>query len=232
MDFTALPVLSPGAHLGTPHGGCCCPRYNGKMKSPMPLLGVCVLLAGGCKSHPLTDYRPLDHAGMWSSGLEQLKKLNTSDSEVAQLVKAKQANISDDGCVALVAAAHDKQHPFISGDGTANLAAAGYPESQILEIAKADKLDTLSGDLVALRLIGLSDPTLEFVLRRRIANQPTMSSAAIAHLKNTGLTEQQIIERIKQGETDAQAEHEAKSREAARNHAGTGFVRVRGRKPR
>ena len=178
----------------------------------------------------MTDYRPLDRAGMWSSGLEQLKTLDTSDSEVAQLVKAKQANISDDACVALVTAAHQRKHPFISGDSTANLVAAGYSESQILEIAKADKLDSLGGDLVALRLIGLSDSTLEFVMRRRLEGKATMSSAAIARLKNTGLSEQQIVERIKQGETEAQAEQEAKNREAARNHAGTGFVRVRGRR--
>jgi hypothetical protein len=200
------------------------------MKHCVLLLGVSVLVAG-CGHHPLTDYRPLDRAGMWSSGLEQLKTLDTSDTEVAQLVRVKQTNFSDDSCVTLVKAAHDHKHPFVSGESTANLIAAGYSESQILEIAKADKLDSLGGDLVALRLIGLSDPTLEFVLRRRLEGRPTMSSAAIARLKNTGLSEQQIIERIKQGETEAQAEQEATNREAARNHAGTGFVRVHGRRP-
>src|ERR1043166_5397804 len=111
------------------------------MKYRAMLLGACVLFAG-CHQHPLTDYRPPDQAGMWSSGLEDLKKLNTSDSEVAQLVKAKQARLSDDTCVALVAAAHEHQHPFVSGDSPPNLAAAGYSEAQILEIAKADQLDT------------------------------------------------------------------------------------------
>src|ERR1700751_3890545 len=98
------------------------------MKLRTLLLGACVLVASGCKQHILTDYRPLDQAGMWSSGLEQLKKLNTSDSEVAQLVKAKQARLSDDACVALVAAAHERKHPFTSGESTANLANAGYSE--------------------------------------------------------------------------------------------------------
>jgi hypothetical protein len=173
------------------------------MKYRVLLLGVCVLTAG-CGHHPLTDYRPLDRAGMWSSSLEQLKALDTS--------------------------AHEHKHPFVSGESSANLIAAGYSESQVLEIARADKLDSLSGDLVALRLIGLSDSTLEFVLRRRLEGRPTMSSAAIARLKNTGLSEQQIVERIKQGETEAQAEQEATNREIARNHAGTGFVRIHGRK--
>ncbi len=196
------------------------------------LLGVCVLFAVGCHQHLLTDYRPLDQAGMWSSGLEQLKALNTSDFEVAQLVKAKQARLSDDACVALVAAAHERKHSFTSGDSTANLARAGYSEDQILEIARADQLDAISGDAVALRLIGLSDGFVQFILQRRLQGRPTIGTPQIARLKNTGLRETQILDKIKAGMTDAQADREVAAREAARNHAGTGFVRVRGRKAR
>jgi hypothetical protein len=202
------------------------------MKYRALLLGACVLFAGGCKQHLLTDYRPLDHSGMWSTGLEQLKALNTSDSEVAQLVKAKQARLSDDACVALVAAAHERKHPFTSGDSTANLASAGYSEDQILEIARADQLDAISGDAVALRLIGLSDGFVQFVLQRRLQGHHTLGTPQIARLKNTGLSETQILDKIKAGMTDAQADREVAAREAARNHAGTGFVRVRGRKAR
>lgn len=200
------------------------------MKSRAPLLGVLVLLAGGCNHHVLTDYRPLDQAGMWSSGLEQLKKLDTSDSEVAQLVKVKQARLSDDACVALVAAAHERKHPFASGDSAANLAGAGYSEAQILDIARADQLDAISGDAVALHLIGLSDSFVQFILQRRLHGLPTLGTPQIARLKNTGLTEKQILDKIKSGMTDAQADREVAVREANRNHAGTGFVRVRGRK--
>src|SRR6266581_7781 len=122
------------------------------------LLGVFVLLrTSGCQQHLFTDYRPLDQAGMWSSNVEELKKLNTSDTEVAQLVKAKQAGLSDDACV-------------------------------------------------------------------------TLGSAKIGRLKNTGLTEKQILERINEGITDAQADREAAAREAARNHSGIGFQRVHGRR--
>jgi hypothetical protein len=203
------------------------------MKFRALLPGVSVLLfAIGCHQHPLTDYRPLDQAGMWSSGLEELKKLNTSDSEVAQLVKVKQTRLSDDACVALVAAAHERKHPFTSGDSTANLASAGYSEEQILEIARADQLDSISGDAVALRLIGLSDSFVQFVLQRRLQGHRTLGTPQIAHLKNTGLTEKAILDQIKSGLTDAQADREVAAREAARNHAGRGFVRVRGRRPR
>jgi hypothetical protein len=57
-----------------------------------------------------------------------------------------------------------------------------------------------------------------------------MSTAEIGRLKNTGLTEKQILEKINAGMTDAQADKEAASREAARNHSNTDFVRVRGRR--
>jgi hypothetical protein len=203
------------------------------MRYKLMLLGVFVLFRmGGCHQHPLTDYRPLDQAGMWSSNVEQLKTLNTSDMEVVQLVKLKQAGISDDACVTLITEAHRRQHLFTSADSAVNLSRAGYTEPVILEIAKTDQLDIISGDAVMLRLVGLSDSAVDLILHRRLKGERTMSSAEIGRLKNTGLTEKQILERINQGMTDAQADKEAAFREATRNHANTGFVRTRGRRSR
>jgi hypothetical protein len=229
----SLPVLSHGICDNTLSSRSRRSRYNGGMRYKLMLLGVIVLFrVSGCDKHPLTDYRPLDHAGMWSSNVEQLKKLNTSDMEVAQLVRLKQAGISDDACVTLISGAHQRQHLFTSADSAINLALAGYSESVILEIAKTDQLDTISGDAVMLRLIRLSDSAVDWILHRRLKGQPTMSSAEIGRLKNTGLTEKQILERISQGMTDAQADKEAALREATRNHANTGFVRTHGRPSR
>jgi hypothetical protein len=198
------------------------------MKYTLVSAAVLLLRFFGCDQHPLTDYRPLDQVGMWSSNVEQLKALNTSDTEVTQLAKLKEAGISDDTCVALISDAHDHHHPFASGDATLNLVHAGYAEPVILEIAKADQLDVISGDAVMLRLVGLSDSSVEIILRRRLRGQRTMSSAEIGRLKNTGLTEKQIMERINSGMTDAQADREATVREAERN-SKTGFTRNRGR---
>ncbi len=184
----------------------------------------------GCNQHLFTDYRPLDQSGMWSSNVEQLKKLNTSDTEVGQLTKMKQAGVSDDACVQAIADAHSHQHPFSSADSAVNLMHAGYTESVILEMTKVDQLDNLSGDAVMLRLVGLSDPAVNTVLHKRMKGQRTMSSAEIGRLKNTGLTEAQIMERINRGMTDAEADREATVREATRNHANTGFTRVHGRR--
>ncbi len=157
------------------------------MRYKLMLLGLVFLFrTSGCDQHPLTDYRPLDQAGMWSSSAEQLKKLNTSDDEVAQLVRLKQAGITDDACVTLVTDAHQHEHPFASADSAINLAHAGYAEPVILEIAKTDQLDIISGDAVMLRLVGLSNSAVDMILHRRLKGQRTMSSAEIGRLKNTG----------------------------------------------
>jgi hypothetical protein len=203
------------------------------MKRSMRLAGVCALaFLAGCKQHPLTDYRPLDQAGVSSDTVEHLKKLNVSDGEIPQIVKLKQASVSEDTTLALVDIAHQHAHIFSSGDSVTSLAGAGFNEAQIIEIARADRLDTISTELVTLRLIGLSEPTVQMIFHKKLENQPVLSSANISRLKNTGLSERQILERIRGGMTDAQAEHEIRLREATRNHADTGFVRVHGRRPR
>ncbi|MGB6669787.1 MAG: hypothetical protein WBE73_15690, partial [Candidatus Acidiferrum sp.] len=61
---------------------------------------------------------------------------------------------------------------------------------------------------------------------------PIMASAEISELKNTGLTERQILDRINAGMNDDQAKKEIMARERSRDHANTSFVRVRGRKAR
>jgi hypothetical protein len=156
-------------------------------------------LAVGCHQHPLMDYRPLDQAGMNSSVIDRMKTLNISDSELQQLVRLKGAGVSDDTCVTLISTAHDRKHPFSSADSVANLLNARYTESDVLTYAQADKLDSISGDAVMLRLIGLSDPMVNAILQRDLQGLPTISSAAIGRLKNTGLSEKQILELISQG---------------------------------
>jgi hypothetical protein len=193
-------------------------------------MGCALAISSGCGKHLLTDYRPLVNAGMSSVSTEELKKLNASDAEILQLVSAKQAGVSDYTCVTLVSSAHQHQHLFTSAEAATSLAGAGFGESQILQIARLDKLDAISGDAVTLRLIGLSDSMVQTVLQRRLQDQPTISTAEIARLKNTGLTETQILQRINQGMDDTQAEKEVRARETARNHYGTGFVSIHGRR--
>ena len=196
------------------------------------VMACTLVLSNGCGHHVMTDYRPLLNAGMSSASIEQLKKLDTSDAETPQLVSAKRAGITDYTCVTLVSDAHQHHHLFASAEAVTSLAGAGFREPQILQIASLDKLDTLSGEAVTLRLIGLSDSTVQTVMQRRLQDQPTLSSAEIARLKNTGLTETQILQRINRGMDDNEADKEVLARETARNHNGTGFVRIRGRRSR
>ena len=203
------------------------------MKHWACILVLALLIVGGCQQqHLLADYRPLVKAGVFSGTIEQLKTLNVSEAEIAQFLKLKRANVSDDMCIALISAAHDHQHPFNSADSVVNLQGARYPDSDILAFARANQLDTIAPEAVMLRLIGLSNPTVQVILERHMKGLPTMGSAQIGRLKNTGLSEKQILERIENGMTDEAANNEATAREAARNHSNTGFVRVHGRKPR
>jgi len=171
-------------------------------------------------------------AGVFSGTIEQLKKLNVSEAEIAQFLKLRAAKVSDDMCIALITASHDRQHPFTSADSVINLQGARYSDADILAFAQANQLDTIAPEAVMLHLIGLSNGTVQRILERHMKGLPTMGSAEIGRLKNTGLTEKQILERIEGGMTDEAANKEASAREAARNHSNTGFVRVRGRKPR
>jgi len=194
------------------------------------LLGVCLLAVAGCKTQPKTNYAPLDQSGMWSSSVDQLKNLNVTDLEIAQLSKLKRVGASDDLCLALFKAARDHHHDFSNADAAIQLSQAGYADEQILEMARSDQIDILSGEAITLRLIGLSNPTVQAIVHRRIAGLPTLTSEQIGRLKNTGMSEKQILDLVNQGLSNDQAEKLIASREANRNHSNTGFVRNRGRR--
>ena len=167
---------------------------------------------------------------MWSSSLDELKKLNPSDMEIAQLTKLKHAGASDDLCLDLLKAARAHHHEFSNADAAMDLSRAGYSDAEILEMAQSDQIDILSGEAVTLKLIGLTNPTVQAIIHRRIQGLPTLTSEQVGRLKNTGMSEKQILEVVNQGLSDQQAETLIARREAERNHSNTGFVRVHGRR--
>ena len=99
-------------------------------------------------------------------------------------------------------------------------------------MAQSDQIDILSGEAVTLKLIGLTNPTVQSIMHRRLQGLPTLTSEQIGRLKNTGMSEKQILEVINQGYSDQQAEAFITQREVVRNHSNTGFVRVHGRRNR
>lgn len=200
------------------------------MRRALTHLGFGVVLLAGCQKPVQTDYTSLDQSGMWSSSLEEIKKYKLTDSEVVQLTKLKQKGASDDLCISLVKEARQHHHEFTSADPVSDLSRAGYTDAEILEIAKSDQIDLLSGEAVTLRLIGLSNNAVQAIVHRRLRGLPTLTSAQIGRLKNTGMNEKQILDVINQGYSAQQAEAFIAQREAVRDHSNTGFVRVRGKR--
>jgi hypothetical protein len=194
--------------------------------------GVCLVVLFGCEKKPQINYAALEQAGMYSTTVDELKTEKVNDLEIAQLAKLKQAGASDDLCLSLFKTARAHGHDFSSGDSAVNLSHAGYADSQILEMAQSDQIDLLSGEAITLKLIGLSNPTVQQIVHRRIQGLPTLTSEQIGELKNTGMSEKQILELVDQGLTGPEADREVARREAARNHSHTDFVRNQGRRRR
>jgi len=202
------------------------------MRKTLLLLPLLFLLAGGCQKQPETDYSALDQSGMFSTALSEVKKMKPSNAEVTQLAALKRAGASDEFCLGLLKAARSHHHDFTSGDSAVALSRAGYSDAQIQEMADADKIDILSDDAVMLKLMGLSNSTVQTVIQRREQGLPTLTSEQIGRLKNTGMSEQKILDFINQGLSGQQAEDEITKLEAKRDHSNTSFVHVRGHRPR
>lgn len=209
-----------------------CSAYTVSMRKPLLLISLLGFALAGCKAKPKIDYTALDQSGMWSTTLSQVRKMNVSPAEVGELTKLKQAGASDDLCISLLQAARDYHHEFSSSDAVISLSSAGYSDAQIREMAQADKIDALSSDAVMLKLIGLSNSTVQIVIQRREQGLPTLTSAQIGRLKNVGESEKKILDLIYQGLSGKQAEAYVAHLEAARDHSHTEFVRNRGRRPR
>jgi len=201
------------------------------MRGSPSIAVLCILLGGlwsaGCEKRPTINYLPLENSGLSSSTVDQLKKLNVTEVEIPQIVKVRGLGLSDDACLAMVKDARSHAHAFSSGDSVSNLVGAGYSEQDILGMAQSDQIDSISTEAITLKLIGLSAATVQTLVSRHLQGQPTLSSEEIGRLKNTGLSERQILEYITEGMTDEQAEKEVAARVAKRNHANTDFVRTR-----
>lgn len=193
------------------------------------LLAGAVLLAAlsGCKSAPKVDPSPLEQAGMYFNNVTELRELNLTQDEVAQLAQARQAGLTDEDCVALIDLSRRHGQPFQAGETIAGLLRTGFRESSVMALVHLDQLD-LVGEAQVMKLAGLSDDVVLALARRRNAGQPTLSSAKAAALRNVQLTNAQILEAVNRGTTDAQADAII----ASRNRAAKVFVRQRGSRRR
>jgi hypothetical protein len=181
------------------------------------LIGSVAFIAVACHSIPPVDTKPLDSAGMTYDSIRQLQGQKISTPEIAEVASAKSSGLSDATCVTLFKISRDRQRPFDAGDAIAGLYKAGVSENTIIELAKLDELGISAGELEAMRLAGLSDGTLLEVARHRAANQPVLSGASLAELKNVGLRESTLFELARRGVPDSKAGEIA----SFRRHGGT-----------
>ncbi len=160
---------------------------------------------------------------MWFNSIEELRKLQISDAEVAELAKARQAGVSDETCIQLVRLARSRGEPLASGDAVANLRRVNVSEPAVLELARMDQLGLWSGEAQAMRLAGLSDRVILAVARRRAAGQPALSGSSLTQLKNSGMSETELLSLIDKGATDQQASEMVAAHQ--RYITPTGFIR-------
>jgi hypothetical protein len=177
------------------------------------------VVPAGCRKIHHTDVAPLDTIGMSFDSLQDLRRLDVADAEVPELLKAKQAGISDATCVELVRVARDRKEQFHAGEAVAGLHQAGMSEETILELARLDQLGLGAGELQAMRLVGLSDALILEVARRHAEGKPTLSGVALADLKNTGMSEATMEELVRRGVADNQKDEIVALRRRGKNDA-------------
>jgi len=165
---------------------------------------------------------------MWFRSIEELKELAITDVEVAELAKARQAGVTDAGCIELLRLARQRHQGFASGDAIAGLRQVDVTEATILELARLDQIGLWAGEAQAMRLAGLSDQILLGVARRRAAGQTTLSGPSLVRLKNAGLSEVDLLNFIERGTTDEQAEQMLAAHQRAMTPSG--FIRQHGRR--
>jgi hypothetical protein len=182
------------------------------------LLLAAILLACACKPAKKPDTEQADQMAMWLASVPQLKTLNVSNAEIAELTMAHQAGLTDPSTVVLIQLARDHKTPFADGQSIAELLNAGSSEQTVLELARLNQLGIWAGEAEALRLAGLSDQIILAVAQRRSKGLPVISGEKLGELKNTGASDAAILEMVKRGDS----EHTVSNYIAARNRAAGG----------
>ncbi len=169
------------------------------------LLAAAALAPAGCHRGALTDTRPLDSAGMSYDAIQQLKALEITDPEAIEIAKAKEAGLSDSGCVEMEKIFRGRGQPFDAGSAVAGLLQAGMSEDTVLALAKLGQLGLGTGELQAMRLAGLSDAIILEVARHRANSQPVLSGASLAMMRNAEIRESTLLELARRGVPDSEA---------------------------
>lgn len=186
-------------------------RFIGSKSQPgqiVPVLALflALLTIAGCSHRFTLDTTPLDTAGMNYDAVQQLKSMNITSAEVADIATARRSGFSDAGCLEVTRAYHSANEPFNVGDTVGNLVRAGIDEKTIIELAKLDQLGLGAGELEAMHLAGLSDSVILEVARHHADGKSVFSGASLAGLKNAGLRDSTLLELARRGVSDSQTD--------------------------
>lgn len=171
-------------------------------------LALALLVAAGfsgCKRLQYVSTRPLDDAGFSYSVIQELSGFDLDNPEVAELVKAKNAGISELACVDLMKVVRARKQRFTSGAELAQLRSAGVADPALVELLRLNQLGSWVGEAEAIRLAGITDRILLAVAHRRAEGKPALSGASLTEMKNAGLSEPTIYELAVRGITDDEA---------------------------
>jgi hypothetical protein len=164
-----------------------------------------IVLACSCKPAQKPDAGQANQLAMWLDSVPQLRTLNVSNAEVAELAKAHEAGLTDPSSVVLIQLARDRKMPFSDGQSIADLLNARSSEETVLELARLNQLGLWAGEARAMRLAGLSDKVILAVARRRAQGLPALSGGKLAELKNAAVSDATILEMVQRGDSDQTA---------------------------
>jgi hypothetical protein len=202
-------ILANGSCAGV---GVCHGRFQNR---------VCALLLGtllafgltGCHHKSSANTQLLDRSGMDFASVQQIRGLNVTTAEIAEILKMRDAGFSDPSCVQAVQIAHNQNQPF-RADDIIGMKQAGMTEQMIFQLAAMPDFGMNAGELEAMHLAGLSDAIVMEVARRRAEGKPVLSGAALADLKNAGVRSATLLELVRHGVPDS----EGKALLASRRH--------------
>jgi len=190
-------------------------RFNLARRLPCGLLLASITLVYSCKPAQKSDTEQANQLAMWLDSVPQLKTLNVSNAEVAELSKAHEAGLTDPSSVVLIKLARDHKAPFADGQSIADLLNAGSSEQTVLELARLNQLGIWAGEARAIRLAGLSDKIILAVAQRRSQGLPVLSGGKLGELKNIGVSDAMILEMVQKGDSEQTASKYIAQRERA-----------------
>jgi hypothetical protein len=183
-------------------------------------LAICAVLVtvvlAGCHHASSANTQLLDRSGMDYASVQQIRGLNVSAAEVAEILKMHDAGFPDASSVEAVQIAHNHGQPF-HADDIIGMKQAGMSEQMIFELARMNDFGKNAGELEVMHLAGLSDAIVLEVARRRADGKPVLSGASLADLKNVGVRGSTLLELVRHGVPDS----ETKALLASRRHGAT-----------